>query len=668
MKPREELHYKQVYPHLDVNKRTRVDNSLFASTEIVDGKSSLTKDDKRALEIQKTAQKKWDDQTMTLNNLRTRLIKQSDRLKPPKINLDAIDYNLDVCDLRFLNDYNLGVSKSEFELIMDRMEKEWYFFKQKIVKNSFIPFDLTSEPCNICSFIATTPNNNLIYCDGCNIAVHQECYGVPIIPSGPWFCKPCLFQIKYLTCRFCQKPGGAFKMTNQNNWAHVVCVLWNENLFFSNVVFMEPIEEPEQNELEGPPQRCNICRSYRGQKIKCAYLECCELYHVTCAIDSEYYMDCNNMITYCPIHNPLQPLEYCDDLNFYPEIKKRPKLRHFVHLAKPKRSLLLHIKMFHPFVSTYFVDKIYCNDICNLNIKKEDLIAVLLYWYKKKKALNPVPFIPYLSLESGSGLGTDWYEKRALFCLKDDVPEHEQPGAENIIEKLTDLKKKDSVKKQTNNLDLSIDSQQAAVLEENNELNESDLLKNEQPDDFLELQRKIKEGCGHKKVPCDKMADSCQFIYDSLKINEKISEEVSNLQKTKIELRDIQKELVLILLNRKRYLIDFIMAHLDRPEFELFKEPVTEDIAPSYFEIIEQPMDFSKIYKKAPEYDSLESFFDNLKLIGENCKKYNAVVPFLVKLSNNFLKEVSELQEMANECLEEVVDLKLIDIFQNNAN
>ena len=47
--------------------------------------------------------------------------------------------------------------------------------------------------CCVCADDTGYSDNQLVYCDGlnCLVAVHQACYGIPNIPSGPWYCKVC---------------------------------------------------------------------------------------------------------------------------------------------------------------------------------------------------------------------------------------------------------------------------------------------------------------------------------------------------------------------------------------------------------------------------------------------------------------------------------------------
>ena len=48
------------------------------------------------------------------------------------------------------------------------------------------------EVCVICSNPDTKRGNQIVFCDGCDKAVHQKCYGIPRLPKGDWYCKECL--------------------------------------------------------------------------------------------------------------------------------------------------------------------------------------------------------------------------------------------------------------------------------------------------------------------------------------------------------------------------------------------------------------------------------------------------------------------------------------------
>lgn len=50
--------------------------------------------------------------------------------------------------------------------------------------------------CCVCSDESGWAENPLVYCDGqgCNVAVHQACYGIISVPIGPWFCRKCESQ------------------------------------------------------------------------------------------------------------------------------------------------------------------------------------------------------------------------------------------------------------------------------------------------------------------------------------------------------------------------------------------------------------------------------------------------------------------------------------------
>ncbi|KAK4171638.1 putative origin recognition complex subunit 4 [Triangularia setosa] len=47
------------------------------------------------------------------------------------------------------------------------------------------------EVCTVCSKPDSKKGNQILFCDSCDMAVHQKCYGVARIPRGDWFCKDC---------------------------------------------------------------------------------------------------------------------------------------------------------------------------------------------------------------------------------------------------------------------------------------------------------------------------------------------------------------------------------------------------------------------------------------------------------------------------------------------
>lgn len=99
--------------------------------------------------------------------------------------------------------------------------------------------------CCVCSDERGWPENPLVYCDGqnCTVAVHQACYGIVTVPTGPWYCRKCESQERSarVRCELCPSRDGALKKTDNASWAHVVCALYIPEVRFGNVTTMEPI-------------------------------------------------------------------------------------------------------------------------------------------------------------------------------------------------------------------------------------------------------------------------------------------------------------------------------------------------------------------------------------------------------------------------------------------
>lgn len=212
---------------------------------------------------------------------------------------DRVEYDMDEADSHWLKlfnennmrDYNYSVTEADFEKIMDRLEKESSFESRSSGKD-VVPGTDDDAECVICSDGNCTDANQILFCDMCDIAVHQECYGVPYIPEGRWLCRRCLMSpSENVSCCLCPNKGGAFKQTDDNRWAHVLCALWIPEVTFANTVFLEPIDALDQIPAARWKLTCYICKQKRnGACIQCHKSSCYVPFHVTCAQIAGLYM------------------------------------------------------------------------------------------------------------------------------------------------------------------------------------------------------------------------------------------------------------------------------------------------------------------------------------------------------------------------------------------
>lgn len=213
-----------------------------------------------------------------------------------------VEYDVDEEDttwLAIMNDKRAAqslnpVSIDTLELLMDRLEKESYFQQAANGQSGSIVDD--DAVCCICLDGECQNTNVILFCDMCNLAVHQDCYGVPYIPEGQWLCRRCLQSpSRAVKCVLCPNTGGAFKQTDRGQWAHVVCALWIPEVRFANTVFLEPIDSIETIPAARWRLTCYICKQKNvGACIQCQRNNCYAAFHVTCAqqVNLSYYL-CN---------------------------------------------------------------------------------------------------------------------------------------------------------------------------------------------------------------------------------------------------------------------------------------------------------------------------------------------------------------------------------------
>ncbi|KAM4625528.1 protein Jade-1 isoform 1-T3 [Polymixia lowei] len=173
--------------------------------------------------------------------------------------------------------------------------------------------------CDVCQSPDGEDNNEMVFCDKCNICVHQACYGIQKVPKGSWLCRICALGI-LPKCQLCPKRGGAMKPTRSGTkWVHVSCALWIPEVSIGNPEKMEPITNVSHIPSNRWALICCLCKEKTGACIQCSAKNCRTAFHVTCGLNASLEM--NTILTeedevkfksYCPKHSGLEGGELRD--------------------------------------------------------------------------------------------------------------------------------------------------------------------------------------------------------------------------------------------------------------------------------------------------------------------------------------------------------------------
>ncbi|XP_038595013.1 bromodomain-containing protein 1 isoform X2 [Micropterus salmoides] len=463
------------------------------------------------------------------------------------------------------------VSHNVFEFLVDRFEKELYLESLDKDSEKQAPVD-EDAVCCICMDGECHNSNAILFCDMCNVAVHQECYGVPYIPEGQWLCRLCLLlPTRPADCILCPNKGGAVKKTDDDRWGHVVCALWIPEVGFSNTTFIEPIDGVSNI----PPARwkltCYICKEKGvGACIQCHKANCYTAFHVSCAQKAGLFMKMEPIkevtetgeptfsvkkTAYCGAHTPngcvRRPLTIYDD-------------------AKPK------------------------NGLCK---KGRGAGKGQSKGKKKSKSKKPEP---------------DSESEAATPATVPTFPAHR---LQTILNQVSVQKKKTFVelvlnywtlKRQSRNglplirrLQTSLQSQKNAQPRQNEE--ESRALK-EQLKEWHRLRHDL---------------ERARLLLELIRKREKLKREEIKQQETLLEMQLTPFSILL------RALLDQLQA---KDQARIFTQPVDVNEVPDYLDHIKHQMDFSTMRQRidAQGYNNLEQFENDFNLIIDNCMKYNS--------------------------------------------
>ncbi|KAM6321681.1 bromodomain-containing protein 1 isoform 5-T5 [Aegotheles albertisi] len=492
---------------------------------------------------------------------------------------NEVEYDMDEEDYAWLEIINEKrksdgvsvVSQNMFEFLMDRFEKESYCENQKQGDHqSLIDEDAV---CCICMDGECQNSNVILFCDMCNLAVHQECYGVPYIPEGQWLCRHCLqSRSRPVDCVLCPNKGGAFKKTDDDRWGHVVCALWIPEVGFANTVFIEPIDGVRNI----PPARwkltCYLCKQKGvGACIQCHKANCYTAFHVTCAQKAGLYMKMEPVkeltgsgttfsvkkTAYCDVHTP--PGCTRRPLNIYGEAeikngvcRKEGSVRTARSTSKVRKKTKKAKKTVvepctvMPTVSAPYIPPQRLNKIMNqvaIQRKKQFVERVHSYWLLKRLSRNGVPLL--------------------------------------------------------RRLQSSLQSQRNTQQREDNE-------------EMQALKEKLKYW---QRLRHD--LERARLLIELIRKREKLKREQVKIEQVAMELQLTPFTVLL------RSVLDQLQ---EKDSARIFAQPVNLKEVPDYLDHIKHPMDFSTMRKRldAQGYKNLSEFEEDFNLIIDNCMKYNA--------------------------------------------
>ncbi|XP_073695043.1 bromodomain-containing protein 1 [Garra rufa] len=496
---------------------------------------------------------------------------------------EEVEYDMDEEDYAWLELVNEKrkneglnlVSPNAFEFLLDRFEKESFLECQgQQSLQSLIDEDAV---CCICMDGDCMDSNAILFCDMCNLAVHQDCYGVPYIPEGQWLCRHCLQSpTQPANCILCPNKGGAVKKTEDDQWGHVVCALWVPEVGFSNTVFIEPIDGVSNI----PPARwkltCYLCKEKGvGACIQCHKANCYTAFHVSCAQKAGLFMK-------------MEPIKELTDSGVPTFSVKKTA---YCGAHTPNGSIKRPLTIYNETKTNYRLCQSVDNKSSRMRLKKQKRL--------KNNEVEVVTPVPYASIPS--------FSSERLNTILNQVPLQKKKAFGELVLNYWMLKRLSRNGVPLNRrLQTSLHSQ-----------------KNAQPKQTEEETQALKEQLkGWQCLRHD--LERARILLELIRKREKLKKEEIMLQQT---LMEVQLTPFTVLL---RAVLDQLQ---EKDQAHIFVEPVSIKEVPDYLDHILHPMDFSTMRKRinAQGYKNLDEFEADFNLITENCMKYNGKDTFFYR-------------------------------------
>ncbi|XP_051869659.1 protein Jade-1 [Pristis pectinata] len=210
-----------------------------------------------------------------------------------RYDLDEVDVHwLELVNAEFQEAGMLEVDELMMEKIIEELESQCQENMNLAIETEEglgIEYD-EDVVCDVCRSPEGEDGNEMVFCDKCNICVHQACYGILKVPLGSWLCRTCALGVQP-KCLLCPKRGGALKPTRSGTkWVHVSCALWIPEVSIGCPEKMEPITKVSHIPASRWALACSLCTERTGTCIQCSMASCITAFHVTCAFDRNLEM------------------------------------------------------------------------------------------------------------------------------------------------------------------------------------------------------------------------------------------------------------------------------------------------------------------------------------------------------------------------------------------
>ena len=156
-------------------------------------------------------------------------------------------------------------------------------------KNTSVVVDDDSI-CACCHDGDSYEGNTILFCDNCDLSVHQNCYGILTVPAGSWFCNVCQVnpakKPETIRCEICSHTGGALKPTDQKDkWIHILCANWIPEIYCMDTKRKQPFVLAGLNKKRAS-LKCFVCK-LKGICVQCSYGKCTVSAHPMCVYDRD---------------------------------------------------------------------------------------------------------------------------------------------------------------------------------------------------------------------------------------------------------------------------------------------------------------------------------------------------------------------------------------------